>query len=262
VPTQHPVVQIVGSQAATQAWLLHSLPALHVVQSAPPVPQALLAVPSWQTPEASQQPVGQLVASHTQTPFTHSCPDAHATQAAPAAPHSAPVFPASQVVPLQQPVAQLAGAQYGMQACPLHWSWKSQATHAAPPVPHELSAVPSWQFSVASQQPPPQVFASHTHKPLRHSCPTAQATQAAPAVPQTALVAPVTQLPAALQQPVGQLFASQAQAPPLALATQTCPVGHEIQTAPLAPHSSFVLPPSHDSPLQQPFGHVAALQAH
>ena len=115
-PLQHPVVQIVGSQAATHTWLLHSLPELHEVHTAPPLPQSLLAVPGWQWPDESQQPDGQLAALHTHAPPTHSCPAAHATQAPPAEPHSLLVFPASQIVPAQHPVAQLDGAQYGTQA--------------------------------------------------------------------------------------------------------------------------------------------------
>jgi len=79
------------------------------------VPQSPRAVPGWQTPCVSQQPVGQLVALQTHAPFTHACPAAHATQAPPALPHWAFVFPASQVVPLQQPVEQSADEQYATQ---------------------------------------------------------------------------------------------------------------------------------------------------
>ena len=95
---------------------MHSLPALHATQAAPLAPQSALAVPAWQTPLASQQPVGQLFASHLHLPLTHSCPVGHDTQAAPSEPHSALVTDFTQVVPLQQPVAQSAGAQYATQA--------------------------------------------------------------------------------------------------------------------------------------------------
>jgi hypothetical protein len=39
-------------------------------QVAPPVPQALVAVPTWQEP-AEQQPLAQLAALQTQVPATH-----------------------------------------------------------------------------------------------------------------------------------------------------------------------------------------------
>ena len=111
VPLQQPVVQYDGSQNATHAWLAHLLPPLHAAQAAPPVPQSALAVPGWQTPDASQQPFGQLVASHWHAPSTHSWPAGQVTHAAPFAPHSAFVAGFTQAVPLQQPVAQSVGLQ-------------------------------------------------------------------------------------------------------------------------------------------------------
>jgi hypothetical protein len=77
----------------------------------PPVPQSPRAVPAWQTPEASQQPVGQLVELHTQLPPTQVFPARQVTQAAPSVPHMAFVRPGSHVVPLQQPVEQSAAEQ-------------------------------------------------------------------------------------------------------------------------------------------------------
>jgi hypothetical protein len=111
VPLQQPVPQSVELQYATQVWLLHSLPALQAAQRAPFAPHAPLAVPGWQLPFASQQPLAQLVASHLHWPPTHSCPVGHATQAAPFAPHWAFAVPATHDVPLQHPVEQSAGSQ-------------------------------------------------------------------------------------------------------------------------------------------------------
>jgi hypothetical protein len=89
------------------------------MQDAPSVPQTALVVPPWQTPFASQQPVGQLVESQTHTPppaaATHSCPVGQAAQAAPLAPQSALEVPGSQVVPLQHPVLQSPAAQNPVQ---------------------------------------------------------------------------------------------------------------------------------------------------
>jgi hypothetical protein len=116
VPLQQPVVQYVGSQYAAHAWLAHLLPPLHAAHAAPPVPQSALAVPGWQTPDASQQPCGQLVASHWHAPSTHSWPAGQATHAAPLAPHSASVAGFTQAVPLQHPDAQSVGPQYATQA--------------------------------------------------------------------------------------------------------------------------------------------------
>jgi hypothetical protein len=96
--------------------LVHSLPALHATQAAPLSPQAALAVPGWQTPPASQQPLGQLAALHLHAPLTHAWPVAQATHAAPFTPQSAFVVPASQVVPLQQPGEQSVGSQYATHA--------------------------------------------------------------------------------------------------------------------------------------------------
>jgi len=80
-------------------------------QRAPPDPQSVLAVPGWQLPPASQQPLGQLAALHTHAPPAHACPAAQATQAAPLAPHCAVVVPATHDVPAQQPLAQSVESQ-------------------------------------------------------------------------------------------------------------------------------------------------------
>jgi hypothetical protein len=76
---------VVG-QALLHRWSTHC-PTPQAVQAQPLEPQALLAVPSWQTLLASQQPVGHEVASQTQTPAPlHSWPVGQAAQVAPAVP--------------------------------------------------------------------------------------------------------------------------------------------------------------------------------
>jgi hypothetical protein len=96
--------------------LAQSLPNAQATQRAPPLPHAALALPGWQLPLPSQQPLAQLVASHWHTPLTHSCPARHAQQAAPSAPQKSLVFPGSQVAPLQQPLGQSPALQYAMHA--------------------------------------------------------------------------------------------------------------------------------------------------
>jgi hypothetical protein len=53
----------------THAWLTQLI-APHDAQAAPPVPHSVCAVPALHCWLVSQQPLGQLVASHTQAPDT------------------------------------------------------------------------------------------------------------------------------------------------------------------------------------------------
>ena len=106
-------------------------PTAHIWQARPPPPQAASALPGRQVvPE--QQPVLQLVPSHTQAPFWQRWPLA---QGAPA--------PQTQVPAAEQPSAASA----------------SQTLHAAPGAPHAAAArglhVPP------AQQPPAQVVTLH-----------------------------------------------------------------------------------------------------
>jgi hypothetical protein len=106
VPSQQPVGQFVASQYGVQTWFVHAVFSSQVKQYPPPAPHAALSVPGWHVRDASQQPSGQLVASHWQKPLTHSCPVAHATHAAPAKPHCAFDIAVTHVVPSQQPLWQ------------------------------------------------------------------------------------------------------------------------------------------------------------
>jgi hypothetical protein len=168
----------------------------------------------------------------------------------PAAPQAVVVWAPGwrQVLPEQQPVAQLAAVQVHT---PLEHTWP--APHAAP-VPHR-------------QAPPLQAFVVPVH-----------AAHAAPPVPHAAAVwaAPCTHTPA-LQQPVGQLVASHTHAPPThrwpapqaalvpqrqAPAVQRSPVvPHEVHAAPAAPHA--VAPVGVQTlPAQQPLGQLVASHTH
>jgi hypothetical protein len=171
--SQQPVGHVVASHAASQVWSgrqVGLLPAVQTAQVAPPVPHALAAVPGSQ-PLASQQPLRQLVASHTHEPLLHSRPVAQAVHAPPFVPHSAFVGGFTQVVPLQQPVGHVAASQAASQV----WLGRQvgllpavQTAQAPPPVPHALAADPGSQ-PLASQQPFGQLVASHRHEPFLHS---------------------------------------------------------------------------------------------
>lgn len=65
---QQPPGQVPTSQPAH--WRLAVQPAGHCWQAPPAVPHWAAVSPPWQTPLASQQPEGQLVASHTHEPAT------------------------------------------------------------------------------------------------------------------------------------------------------------------------------------------------
>ncbi len=72
LPLQQPVAHVI--EQPSQALLTHEVPPLHEAHNAPPDPHAVGEVPSWQTPLASQQPVGQLSGEHTHTPPTQARP--------------------------------------------------------------------------------------------------------------------------------------------------------------------------------------------
>lgn len=171
-PVQQPLAQVAAEQPS-QAWLEHV--EAQVEQAAPIRPHCAAVVPAWQRPMASQQPDGQLVASQTHAPPEHRWPiwqaapaphaqapevqrsdlASHAAQLMPDAPHAVVDCAAAltQVLPEQQPVAQLAAVQVqvplaqtcpGAHAAPVPQRHAPvvqalvapvQAAHAAPPVP-------------------------------------------------------------------------------------------------------------------------------
>jgi hypothetical protein len=126
-------------------------PVPHARHAAPFNPHVALP-PGWQTPLASQQPLGQEFASHTHTSLTHSWPVAHETHAAPPElPHAALASPGWQL-PLasQQPFGQESASQTH---APATHSWPvPHATHAAPSAPHAAFVVGFTQVA-PSQQP-------------------------------------------------------------------------------------------------------------
>jgi hypothetical protein len=209
---------------------------------APPfLPQAPVEVPVWQTPAASQQPVGQLVASQTHAPPTQCLPPMQG--ALPPQRHAPPAEHVSAPIP--------------------------QLVHEEPLAPHvAVDAV--WQLPFASQQPlqvaGPQLHAAPTQAtdpPVHVGCvpqrqapfvqrsefAPSQGAHAAPPVPHSVKDG-VLQTPVASQQPVGQLVASQMQLAP----EQRCPAPHAgpephwqlplVQLSPVAPQATQALPPA------------------
>jgi hypothetical protein len=87
--------------------------------------------------------------------------------------------------------------------------------------------------------------------------PALQATQAAPPAPHAALAVPGWHCCSVSQQPVGHVDELHAQAPLM----HSLPAEHATHATPPVPHWEFRVPNSHVGPLQQPAGHVLALQA-
>jgi hypothetical protein len=102
-PLQHPLAQLLEPQPA-HTWAVQAF-VPHEAQAAPPVPHWVCRVPARHWPVASQQPVGQLVASQTHDPPEQRCP---ATHAAPAPQAHAPVVQRSDFA---SQAAQLAPAE-------------------------------------------------------------------------------------------------------------------------------------------------------
>lgn len=233
---QQPVAQVITLQ------LVHCWPTqlAHCWQATPPVPHAAAAVPATHAPAASQQPVGQLVASHTHAPLSQRWPLPHAG-----------LVPQRHSPPTQ------------VLACVA--SHDAQLWPAAP----QVLAVHGVQTWPGPQQPAAQLFSVHTHWPPTHAWPAAhgppwaphtqppavqrsvlsvwQSAHTAPPVPHRAVVG-ARQVPLK-QQPVGQVVASQPeQVPP----SQRDDAGHCWQRAPAAPHASGSTPGAQRSPSQQP----------
>lgn len=145
-------------------------------QTEPKLPQVTSAVPDWQTPLASQQPAGHVVASHPWgggTVAVHALPVAgFDTQVMPVAeqsvhwppfwPHAAVALPARHCVPRQQP-AQVAGPHGELAHCCATHARPLAAHdwHCCPPAPHAVGAPPRWQRPFVSQQPIGQEAGEH-----------------------------------------------------------------------------------------------------
>ena len=196
-PEQHPVAQFAAVQLAHVPAL--QAPVAQAEHAVPPVPHAEADVPGMQLVPA-QHPAHD-VPSQTHAPAAQCCPLAHAgplphrhappvhesvtcgshtMHAAPAGPHAL-VAAARHVLPLQQPVHEVAShtQKPPAQCCPATQlgpvphahppdahpsaSAGSHAMHVFPPPPHVEVAgalhVPLWQQPLAHE------VASHTHAP-------------------------------------------------------------------------------------------------
>jgi hypothetical protein len=216
---------------------------LHVAPTGPQVDRVIAV----QAP-SRQQPLGQVVASHVQTPLWQRWPGPHGADVphshAPDAEHpSLAVVPQSmhvppfapqlaaervvQVVPLQQPSGHDVASQLqspSTQRCP--------SAHAGFP-PHEQSP--------AAEQPSASSALHAVHD--------------APPVPQVVSVAGWQTVP--LQQPSGHGVVQLEQAP-----LQVSPEGHAVHCCPAFPQAEGSCPLSQVDPLQHPSGHDAWLHVH
>ncbi len=266
LPLQQPSGQVTASQPS-HTWLTQLLPPLQAAQLPPFFPHAVFIVPAWHTPLPSQQPFGQLVASHTQLPAEQR-------------------WPAPQTAPVPQAQAPL-----------VHRSAPTpQPAHEVPAAPHAPSvSEPSATQVVPLQHPPGQLLALHTQAPPTQACPAAhaapepqvqlpcalhpsavgpQAVQVAPLAPHCEALG-VMHWPA-LQQPLGQLVASHTHWPD----TQRSPVPHsaplphlhappaqvsalalqEAQAMPEGPQAAVLSGETQMLPLQHPVEQLVASQ--
>jgi hypothetical protein len=229
------------------------------------VPQSFSDVPSWHTPEESQQPVGQVIELHvlaSQIPPLHVSPDGHDVHALPPVPQAPVLVPDSQKPNLsQQPMGQVAA----LQVVPVHApavqeSPGGQGTHESPPLPHAEVLVPDSHIPKLSQHPVPQLIGLHVtprHAPMKHASPGGHAVHATPPLPHAVELLPDWQTPAESQQPAGHvdaLHVGTLHAPPL----QLSPDGHDVQASPAVPHALVLVPDSQKpNASQHPFGQVA-----
>ena len=253
---QHPPSQLVASQvAATQppSW---QLSVGQLVQAAPPPPQLLAVVPGWQTPVASQQPLGQEAALHALTQaFIRQVPVPHDSQVMPPLPHAVSLCPPTHTPPWQQPLAQVVASQSTSQTWFVHVMPVAHWLQATPPVPHAAGSVPV-THTPARQQPLGQVVGSQvsTHAPASHP-PRPQDRQPIAPVPHESASRPARHCEPE-QQPLAQLVALQAEVVQL-------PALHALprqsrQARPPVPHDADESPVRQRPPMQQP-AHEAAV---
>ena len=300
-PEQHPVEHELESQAPPQTPPVHAA-APQSVHEAPPEPHCADVVPARQV-VPSQQPAHE-VPSQMHAPLTQRWPVAqgdpvpqrqappvqvsvssasHAMQAPPPEPHASGVGIATQLVPEQQPPAQVVESHTQApieQRCPAEHGGPlphaqspaglqrsdvigSHATQALPPVPHVV--MPDIvQTSEAVQQPDGQDVPSHTHIPPAQRWPVAQggpdpqeheppvqpsasiesqAMHAIPLVPQDTAVGGVVQVAPAQHPPEQELGVHEPQIPPV----QPLPMQFS-QAEPPTPHEVSLVPARHAPP--------------
>ncbi len=172
---QHPVAQVLGPQPQTWDCGSQAFPPVQATQATPFLPQLVLEVPLWQTPLASQQPLGQDVALQTHLPASQTLPVAQAMQAAPAVAHCALVVGVTQVSLAQQPFGQEVASQEHLpvtQRCPAPHKGAEEVSSST--APSQLLSFPS-QTSVVGKTSPwqvphfplaPQVWVPALHSPL------------------------------------------------------------------------------------------------
>jgi hypothetical protein len=192
--------------------MTHFAPLVQAPHAAPPVPHEAFDSEAYgsHAPFAVQQPFGHDVPLQVHCPLLHTWPAAHAVQAAPAVPHEWLAWEANAShVPaaVQHPLGHEIASHTHWPVVLLH-SWPvGHATHAAPPVPHDMLDSEPYASHVLPgvQQPlahcaPPQV-----HAPEAHDSPEAHAAQAAPPAPHEADdCEPKATHALPLQQPFGQ----------------------------------------------------------
>lgn len=199
-PAQHPFEQVVGLQLAGQVPLLQFAQGTH---ASPPEPQAIVEVPGWQTPFASQQPLGQLTASQTQ-PLPVQCRPG--PQAAP------PLFEHSQSPFTEQRFA-LSGSHV-MQPRPMRPQLASPAVRQVSPSQQPLAQLVASQMQRPDWQrcpPPHSALLPHWHMPVREQLlvvSPGHMPHAAPPTPHFVGLL-VWHTPLGSQHPRGQLVASQ-----------------------------------------------------
>ena len=148
VPLQQPAGQETGVHV--QRLFEHSWLEPHLVQGAPPLPQAPEVLPGWQAPLLSQQPFGQMVALQVTVdwhePVLQTWFAPQTAQTPPPVPQACSLVPCTQLqLAAQHPVGHVLA---------LHWTlvhffvvaghcWPApQGTHWMPPVPQTAGLSP------------------------------------------------------------------------------------------------------------------------
>jgi len=214
---QQPLGQELASHPHCPVVLLHFWPVEHGEHAAPPVPHDRSDSDEYgsHVPVGPplQQPLGQVLASHTHWPLPlQSRPGAHAAHAAPFAPQEVAdsAVGTSHVLPgVQQPGHDVPPHEHDPF---VHGSPFTHAAHAPPPVPHwaDVCEENGTHPPVALQQPLGQDVGLHRHCPLlvSHATPAAHAAQAAPPMPHSFddCEACETHWPFAVQHPSAQVL--------------------------------------------------------
>ncbi len=157
--------------------------ATQAAHEAPPAPQAFVALPAWQSPDAEQHPEVQDWASHTHAFYTHLLPLGHVpVPHIPPQPSDAPhVLPAQVGVHAVVPQTLVPPPP---QVCPV-----GHVPHASG-VPQRPSRVPHFPAQSAASLG----TQAATHAPASHVEPVPHARHAWPPVPQLGATRPSSQM--------------------------------------------------------------------